>query len=52
MGLQGALDTHVDLRLQQSGDPNASMALRESAAAVLARRFALAAAIAALPTRR
>jgi hypothetical protein len=34
MGLQGALDTHVDLRLQQSGDPNASMALRESADAI------------------
>jgi hypothetical protein len=52
MGLQGALDTHVDLRLQQSGDPNASMALRESADAVNDRRYELEAAIDALTTRR
>jgi hypothetical protein len=51
MGLQGALDTHVDLRLQQTGDPNASMALRESADAVNGRRYELEAAIDALTTR-
>ena len=52
-GLQGAIDTHVEMRLQAhgAGDAGASMAINESAATVNERRHALRMAIAPLAAR-
>lgn len=50
-GLEGAIDTHVDLRLQSQGDSAASIAVNESAQTVNERRHALRAAIAPLAAR-
>jgi len=49
--LEGAIDTHVDLRLQSPGDGAGSIAVNESAETVNERRHALRAAIAPLAAR-
>jgi len=51
-GLEGAMDTHVDLRLRARGDDaGAALAVNESAETVNERRHALRAAIAPLAAR-
>jgi hypothetical protein len=50
-GLEGAVDTHVDLRLQSYGDAASSIAVNESAETVNERRHDLRAAIAPLAAR-
>ena len=50
--LEGAIDTHVDLRLRAHGnDAGANIAVNESAETVNERRHALRAAIAPLAAR-
>lgn len=50
-GLEGAIDTHVDLRMQAQGGSGASLAIDESARTVNERRHELRAAIAPLAAR-